>query len=362
LDEDIPVAHSVSSSRLRQTLAVAALTLAVTQTGVPALAQVAPRKAGPVAAPCAPEGGLSFLCGIRSPEDLTPIPGTDWIIASSFTTDGTGGLYAIDANHPALTRIYPAATAKAEPDPKAYPACATPPDPATFSALGLSIRPRADGGGWMYVVGGGARHGIEAFKIDVPKDGAPVVTWLGCVPAPKGANLNAVAGMFPGEMVTTAIFEEPMTFADVMAGKITGAVYQRLAGEPLAKLPNTALSGDNGVEVNREHRYVYVAATGTRQVLRYERLDPAKPPAVVELGFGPDNMHGGPGGLLIAGQASATLGKVVAFNPETLALTAVADIPLTARFPGLSVALSLGKTLWLGSHSGDRIAYRPLVP
>lgn len=350
----------------------AAISLMANATLQAAFAPVHAQTPTPVAAAtCAPEGGFSFLCGIKSPEDLMTIPGTHWVVTGSFTTDGSGGLYAIDADHPALTRIYPAATAKAEPDLKAYPACKTPPEAANFSALGLSIRPRADGGGWLYVVGGGARHGIEAFKIDAPKDGPPVVTWIGCVPAPQGATLNAVAGMMPGEMVTTAIFEAPFTFADAQAGKLTGNIYQRLAGEPLAKVPNTNLAGDNGVEVNREHKYVFVAVTGTRQILRYERLNPTKPPVVLQLESGVDNLRGGPDGKLVfvnrrraadcaADQTCPQTIMIMGLDREAMTASPIASFPATARWSGGSTALIVGNTVFLGSPGGDRIAYRPL--
>lgn len=344
-----------------------------TTTNAPTAAQ------GPAAsASCLPEGGFNFLCGIRSPEDLANIPGSDWIVASSFSTDGTGGLYAIDPKHPALRRIYPAAEAKAEPDLKTYPACAAPPNPAHFAAIGLSIRPRADGGGWMYAVGAGDRRGIEAFKIDTPAGRPPVVTWIGCVPAPAGANLNAVAGMFPGEMVATSTFEDPLTFADSLAGKITGNVYMRLAGEPLHKVPNTALAGDNGIEVNRDHSYIFVAATGTRQVLRYERAAPMKPPVAVQLDFAVDNLRSGPNGaLVVAGRVpvancSAELRtanqsclpeiSVMAIDRAAMSLRPIARFPASPHWSSSSTALIVGDKIWLGSPSGDRIAYRTLAP
>jgi hypothetical protein len=347
---------------------------------LPALALAAALPAGPVAAQtvaapasdgCAPEGGLKFLCGIKSPEDVAVIPGTNWVVTGSFTTDGTGGLYAIDSDHPALTRIYPSPQADAKPDLAAYPDCAGPPDPKTFSALGLSIRPRAGGGATAYVVGGGQRHGIEVFALSTGA-GTPKATWVGCVHAPPGAELNGVAGMFTGEMLTTAIFEAPMTFKDVMAGKVTGNVYARVPGKGFEKMPGTALSGDNGIDVTRDHKWMFVAATGTRQVLRYERTDMTRPPSVIALNFGPDNIRGGNGRLLVAGNerpancATGTpcpsIANVTAIDPQTLATTVIARFPATEHWSGLSGAAIVGNTIWLASHRGDRIAYRSLQP
>lgn len=334
--------------------------------------QTAAGSPAPSAATCADEGELKFLCGIRNPEDVAVITGTRWIVTGSFMEGGTGGLYAIDTDHPALIKIYGTHDAAARLDAKLYPDCTTPPDPARFSALGLSIRPRAGGGGMLYVVGGGARHGIEVFELDT-SGSTPRATWIGCVRAPAGATLNAVAGMFPGEILTTAIFEAPLTFGDAMAGKATGNVYARTPGEPFRKLPNTNLAGDNGLEVTRDHRFMFVAATGTKQVFRYERAKMNEPPAVVNLPFGPDNLRWGPDGrLLVMGQQRGTgcatgtacpgMANVVGIDPVSLKTETIARFPATAHWSGLSGAVVVGNMLWLGSYQGDRIAYRPLRP
>lgn len=321
---------------------------------------------------CAPEGDVRFLCGINTPEDIAMVPGTSWLVSGSFVPDKNGGLYAIDSTRPALTRIYPAPGAEARPDLKTYPDCTTPPDPGKFAALGLSIRPRLGGGATLYAIGHGSRDGVEVFELSTGT-GTPKATWVGCVLAPPGATLNGVAGMNAGEILTTAIFEAPSTFGDVMAGKVTGNVYARQPGQPFRKLENTALSGNNGIEITRDHRWLFVAATGTRQVLRYERTDTTKKPEAVSLTFSPDNLRWSPDGrLLVAGQErQATcpsgppcpaLANVAAIDPATMTATIIARFPVTAHWGGLSGAAIAGKVLWLGAHQGDRIAYLPLKP
>ncbi len=102
------------SRRTAMLSGAAALVLAATLPAAfpMALAQTAP---APPPLSCAPEGDLHFLCGIGAPEDLTVLPGTNWIVSGSFAPDATGGLYAVDSAHPMLTRLYPAPTAKARP-------------------------------------------------------------------------------------------------------------------------------------------------------------------------------------------------------------------------------------------------------
>ena len=40
-------------------------------------------------APCAPANGWNLICGNQNPEDLVPLPGTRWLIASGMT-EGAG--------------------------------------------------------------------------------------------------------------------------------------------------------------------------------------------------------------------------------------------------------------------------------
>src|SRR5438034_1200422 len=50
---------------------------------------------GPQAASsCNPVGNVRFVCGQQAPEDLVVIPGSQWILASSFA--GTGGINLIN--------------------------------------------------------------------------------------------------------------------------------------------------------------------------------------------------------------------------------------------------------------------------
>jgi len=47
-------------------------------------------------------------------------------------------------------------------------------------------------------------------------------------------------------------------------------------------------------------------------------------------------------------------------DPETLAITTLAEGPRNPQFSGTSVGLLIGKTLWIGSHSSNKLAYRIL--
>ena len=53
-----------------------------------AIFPVAQTAAAQTSTECAPEGDVEFVCGQSAPEDLVPVPGTDWVVASSISGDG----------------------------------------------------------------------------------------------------------------------------------------------------------------------------------------------------------------------------------------------------------------------------------
>src|SRR5216684_5656113 len=75
-----------------RTIAASALLAAITNLS-PLLAQTQPPRP---AASCAPTNGLNFVCGAQNPEDLVPVPGTRWLIASGMTAGA--GLKLVDTD------------------------------------------------------------------------------------------------------------------------------------------------------------------------------------------------------------------------------------------------------------------------
>src|SRR6185436_6615811 len=67
--------------------------------------------------PCVPAGNIQFVCGHNAPEDLVIVPGSEWVVASSFA--GAGGIRIVNVRTKATTLAYPSATAKEQLDTKA---------------------------------------------------------------------------------------------------------------------------------------------------------------------------------------------------------------------------------------------------
>src|SRR5262249_49504789 len=93
------------------------------------------------AAGCDPAGNIQVVCGQQAPEDLVRLPGTDWVLASSFA--GSGGIRLISVRDRTSSMLYPSDTAKDQLDKKTYDTCPGAPeadDKAKFSTHGLALR------------------------------------------------------------------------------------------------------------------------------------------------------------------------------------------------------------------------------
>src|SRR3954468_6772963 len=133
---------------------------------------------------CAPTNGLKFVCGAQNPEDLVPVPGTRWLIASGMKEGA--GLELVDTDAKTAQVFYTGQPAQQHPDTKLFPNCPAAPDGKTFNAHGLYLRRAEQPGIYkLYVVSHGALESIQVFTID--GNGAqPSLTWTGCVPMPEG--------------------------------------------------------------------------------------------------------------------------------------------------------------------------------
>src|SRR4051812_27955534 len=75
---------------------------------------------------CTPSNGLSFICGLQKPEDLVPVPGTRWLIASGM--DPGAGLHLIDTRAKRAQPLYGSDT-PARADRKRFANCPDALDP-----------------------------------------------------------------------------------------------------------------------------------------------------------------------------------------------------------------------------------------
>jgi hypothetical protein len=375
------------------TIAVSALIAAATTTLSPLPAQTQPPQP---AASCAPTDGLNFVCGARNPEDLVPVPGTRWLIASGMTAGA--GLKLVDTDARTARLFYTGNPAQQRPDKKLFPNCPAAPEVKNFNAHGIYLR-RAQAPGLyiLYVVSHDPLESIQIFTVDV-KGLEPSLTWTGCVPMPEGnkayANLgsqatssrltaNAVAAFSDGTIIATVPQRPGTTNAQRIKGEPTGDVVEWKPGtDSFRVIPGTQLAGNNGIEISPDETEFYVVSFGTHTIVIFSRQDPRKPMRQsLAPGFMPDNLRWSGDRLIAAGSVydepacggtrlavvddpvltSCHRGYMVAqFDPKTMAWTVLAYAEPNPALSVVSTGVVMGDTLWIGAASADGIAYRPL--
>jgi hypothetical protein len=335
----------------------------------------------PVAAPvqsaaaappsCRPQPNITPICGIAGPEDLVLLPDGKTILVSRMKGDAVhtagGGLMLFDpAKH--SSRLL---TVHVEPKPGwGDPACTAP--PAQPVSHGLSIVHRDDGAWALLVVNHGGRESVEFLEL-VPDGTRTRALWRGCVSDPVGV-FNDVAGTKGGGFIasvpmTQTLSKSPGGLKTAFSGAIAGYLAKWNPGKSLARLPGSEAPFDNGLQLSADETVVYFAASAARQVRRYD-LREQKVTSTADLPFRPDNLTWRADGKLVAAGIADIAGPMAcmaAHSPfcNVGFLTAAIDpptmtaSPLHQGEPGIimmaSVALQLGRTLYVGSFAGDRL-------
>jgi hypothetical protein len=325
---------------------------------------------------CEPSGDVGYVCGVKNPEDLVLVPGTPWIVSSGMAEGA--GFYLVDSTSGNVTVLPFTAQHDA-----AFASCATPPTPQSLNTHGLNIRANGAGRAKLYVVGHGAREAIEVFDVDATA-AQPTLTWRGCVPMPEGLAANSVASFADGSLVATVLFMPGKTFADSVARRPTGAVFEWSPGDSgFTLVEGTQLPANNGIEVSADGREIYVASSGLQTIVAFSHSNPARQLRTTRpLPFTPDNVHLGPDGrLLTAGMANDVpecggppgpqhdIPKLaacprptiaVAIDPATMRDTVIATTAADPKFSNATMVLTAAGQAWIGTFSGDKIARAPL--
>ena len=360
-------------------MAAASLALLFGLVAVPTAAPAA--AAGPEAGRvCAPSDALHFVCGAERPEDLAPIPGTHWLIASGFSPGA--GLKLVDTRTRNLSRWFEGRPDQILFDRARYPHCPGPVDAALLTPRGLSLRTLGSGRYRLLAVNHGGRESVEIFDVDA-RSARPRLVWRGCLPLPAGHVGNSVASWSDGTVLVTVLTRPGTDIADFLRGQRTGAVYEwRPGADRFALIRGTELPGNNGLETSPDDRFFYVAAFGWHSILVYDRDRPHEPlHTILAPDFMPDNIHWSGGRLLTAGMRydepacgglrrivdgiadpmACHRGYVIAeLDPATGRLSKLVESGPDPSFNGVSAAAIIGNALWIGSYQADRIAYRPL--
>ncbi len=115
-----------------------------------------------------------------------------------------------------------------------------------------------------------------------------------------------------------------------------------------------------------DRKWLYVNAWGSHQIYRVPFRGKGQS-SFVKVDFRPDNMRWAPDGKILVTGQFVTPGNenglhgwtTVRFDPLTMSVTPVVKEPGYGEFDNASNAVQIGNTLYFGTFSGDRVAYRP---
>ena len=327
---------------------------------------------GPRAPACDPVGNVQFICGVIAPEDLVVVPGSDWVIASG---DAAGGaIKAINVHDRTATALFPVETPRLRQDAPTYDSCPGPIDADEkdrFRAHGLSLRAGRSFLHTLYVVHHGTRESIEVFELDV-RTKTPTLTWVGCAVAPEPVGLNSVVGLPDGGFAATNFQPRGAARgrANMAAGEKNGELWEWHPRIGWKIIPGSEASGANGIEISKDGKWFYVGGWGSQTFIRMSRGQTPVKRDEIPVGFRLDNLRWAPdGSLLGAGQEPSSTGAltmvtshVIKIDPKTLKVQEVIRYPFNDAFNFATVAVQVGKEIWVGSVRGDRVARFPAAP
>jgi DNA-binding beta-propeller fold protein YncE len=346
------------------------------------------------AADCSPAGQILFICQVTNVEDFAAAPETKWVIGSGLPTASNpqGSLYLFDtgkktasAMQPSKNVMQPSKNATRpsrnaiRPDKKAYPDCPGPLDMRTFGPHGLDLTRSGGTHRTLYVVNRGGRESVEVFIVDFSKS-RPVLTWKGCVIAPKGLRPEAVAALPDDGIVVTSLWDpaDPDRVANLGSGQPAGALAEWHPGKGWSQVPGSdGMSGPSGVIVSPDGAVIYVGMWSGRLIARINRR--TIPPTVdtVPTGILTGNLRWAASGTSIfVGGQDATVKqvldcfestavncnvpfKVYRMDPATLALTEVVRSGVYGVMGAGTGAIQVGNKIWVSSLRADRIGIFP---
>lgn len=220
-----------------------------------------------------------------------------------------------------------------------------------------------------------AREGVEVFNIDTSQS-PPALKWAGCILAPAKMDLNAAAPL-PGDGIVATVLSErgdPDVDRKILAGQPTGFLLEWLPKSGWRRIPGSEASANNGVEVSKDGKYIYVAAWSGREVIRLNREAGTEDKVTLPVGFYVDNLRFADDGSIIATGQAASVEKiydcwapgapivcavdtaVIRIDPKTMRAMPLFVHKGSETFGAGTTAIEFADEYWVGTFRGSSIA------
>lgn len=328
------------------------------------------------AAPCMDEAGLTYVCGIINGEDILRLS-TPWLLVSGMNGELAGNaalngkIHLVNPTDRSWEILFPGAAPVLEHDMDMFGACPGLLDVGNFSAHGLALKAVAGQAEqyWLYMTSHGAREAVEVFRIDAAV-AKPAIKWVGCVPMPNTSWTNSLVILNDGGFLATQFMDPTGSgMAGVIAKEVTGHVFEWHPGGEVTVIAGTELSGPNGIAMSDDERYIYVAAFGTQEIVRFDLSMTPVAKQGVPVGVAPDNVRWSADGTLYTAGGNITEGcggpdcgagwSVWELDPVAMTAAQLTGAGDGVALQGVSSALAVGDEIWFGTYGGDRIAILP---
>lgn len=328
-----------------------------------------------IVAECVDADNIYYLCGPENAEDILRFGNSEWLLASGMNGELSGSglngkIHLVNHQTRSYEILFPGDSPVLEHNTELFADCPGPLDVNNFSSHGLDLQAMDTGPQQyrLYMTSHGAREAIEIFEIDAFLK--PTIKWVGCVPMPTTSWTNSVAALDDGGFFATQFMDPTGSgMAGVSAGEVTGHVFEWHPGEAVTILAGTDLSGPNGITLSDDERYIFVAAFGTHEVVRFDRSSTPVTKDSVVISVAPDNIRWNTDGTLYTAGGNVTeacpgpecgIGwSVIEIVPTTLAASRLTGVDETAAMQGVSSALLVDDEIWIGTYGGDRIGILP---
>jgi hypothetical protein len=312
---------------------------------------------------CGVHGDVEIICGTRSPEDLELTPDGKYLVVSQFTAPARGGgLVLLDLAAKTFTKLAVAAEPLPDWGDSACPGAIG----EMLSPHGISLLKRSNGKVQLFVVNHGGRESIEMFELQ-PAAGSWTLAWHGCVVSKQA--FNDVAALPDGGFYATHPTALQTPGMDLFTGQPSGWVASWMPGKGEVELPGTRAGYPNGVLAAAGGRYLYFNAWTAKEVHKYD-LKQNKEVGMVKLDFMPDNITWTKKGRMLAAGVKGARGECPAGSGtpcgQTFGIAEIDGAKMTSKpvfdsqgkgalITGVSSALQVGNSVYIGAFNGERL-------